>query len=245
MALVAKAREECEFVVVSIFVNPLQFGAHEDLDKYPRTLAADIELCRKAGVNAVFHPGVTEMYPQGQRETTKVVPPVDLTERLCGLFRPGHFTGVATVVCKLLSQVEPEKAYFGEKDFQQLAIVKRMVADLDLPVAIVGVPTVREGDGLALSSRNVYLDKEQRPLAPRIYETLCWIRESVRGSGMTISEALELGKSKLASISGVTVQYLEACDPDTLQPVDNRQAPIQLIVAAKFGDVRLIDNLKI
>lgn len=243
MALVRRAAEQCQNVIVSIFVNPLQFGANEDLDKYPRTLEADIELCKQAGVQAVFHPGVAEMYPQGRVGTTTVLPPADLIERLCGLFRPGHFVGVATVVTKLFSQVQPELAFFGEKDFQQLAVIRRMVEDLNLPVGIVGVQTVRESDGLALSSRNVYLSPEQRRLAPTLYQTLCFVRDQVRTHNAPVSQSLGEGKQRISALPGVTLQYLESCDPETLRPVTTGDVPIVILVAAKFGEVRLIDNL--
>ncbi len=243
IALVRRAVAECQNVIVSIFVNPLQFGPHEDLDRYPRTLEADIELCRQAGATAVFHPDVKEMYRHGQEEVTIVTPPEDLINRLCGLFRPGHFAGVATVVAKLFCQVQPDVAYFGQKDYQQLVVVKKMVGDLDLPVRIVGVTTVRESDGLALSSRNTYLSAEQRQLAPQLYKILCSVRDAMRIRRTPVTSALKDGRNAIQALPGVSLQYLEACHPETLQPIGSPSDPAIILVAAKVGDVRLIDNL--
>ncbi len=245
MTLVKQALAECQNVIVSVFVNPLQFGPAEDLAKYPRTLQSDIDLCRNAGVHAVFHPSDSEMYPQGREGNTVIVPPADLTERLCGSFRPGHFVGVATVVAKLFSLVQPDAAYFGEKDFQQLAVIKRMVSDLNTAVDVVGVPTVREPDGLALSSRNVYLTAEQRKQAPILFQTLCQVRDRAKAGERSMSEVLEEGREAISNLSGVKLQYLEACCPDTLFPVNSADGPFVVLVAAKFGEVRLIDNLPV
>ena len=167
--LLQQARDECARVVVSIFVNPLQFDRKDGLERYPRTLESDADACARIGVDALFLPAVDEMYPT---TPTCTVDPGDLATHLCGAYRPGHFRGVATVVLKLLNIVAADRAYFGEKDAQQLAIVRRMVADFDVPVTIVGVPTVREADGLALSSRNVRLNARERTLAPRLYQAL-------------------------------------------------------------------------
>lgn len=241
MSLVSSAISQCRNVIVSIFVNPLQFGPAEDLDAYPRTLEADIDLCRQAGVTAIFQPSVAEMYPHGRDNSTVVVPPRELTERLCGIFRPGHFTGVATVVTRLFSMVQPDVAYFGEKDYQQLVVIKRLVADLALPLKIEGMPIVREKDGLALSSRNAYLSPEQRRLAPVLHETLSFLRDQVQSGVMSVSQALEEGKRRIESSPGFFVQYLESCDPVTLKPVSS--APMVMLTAAKVGGVRLIDNI--
>lgn len=243
MTLIRKARQECEKVIVSIFVNPIQFAPNEDLSKYPRTFEQDLALCSEAGVDVIYHPSVEEMYPRGQDELTKIIPPESIINRLCGLFRPGHFVGVATVVGKLLNMVEPDISYFGEKDFQQLAVVKRMVQDLDMPVKIVGVPTVRDRDGLALSSRNVYLSKELRELAPILNKILCEILEQSLSGKTRLVDALEKGRRELAALPAVTVQYLEACDADSLEALTEARAPMVVLVAAKFGDVRLIDNV--
>ena len=240
--LIKEARSQCRHVVVSIFVNPLQFGPTEDFGKYPRTFPADERLCRSLGVDAILHPGVEEVYPRPLAELTKIVPPSQLIERLCGLFRPGHFEGVATVVMKLLGMVEPSVAYFGEKDFQQLAVIKRMVADLDFPVSIVGVPTVREVDGLALSSRNVYLTPQQRSAAPSLYRALKLVADESLSGKQPLAQVLEQARSQISSLDGVTLQYLEACDPDSLMPLTEARRPMVVLVAAKFGTVRLIDN---
>ncbi len=242
MALVQAARKTCDHVVVSIFVNPLQFGPNEDFAKYPRVLEQDLALCEKFGVSAVFHPTVDVIYPNGQSGITTVHPPAELIAGLCGAFRPGHFVGVATVVNNLLNIVRPDYAFFGEKDYQQLQVIKHMVADLNMQVQIVGVPIVRESDGLALSSRNVYLSGKQRELAPQIYGALTAVKYLIHG-GATISDAVAHGKSLLSALDGVTVQYLECCDPFTLQSVSDPKAPSIVLVAAKYGDVRLIDNL--
>lgn len=244
MALVEAARKTCDHVVVSIFVNPLQFGPNEDYGKYPRVFEQDLKLCEKFGVSAVFHPSVDVMYPNGQIGITTVQPPAQLIAGLCGAFRPGHFVGVATVVNNLLNIVRPDCAFFGEKDYQQLQVIKHMVADLNMHVQIVGVPIVRENDGLALSSRNVYLSQEQRELAPQIYSALTATKNLIR-NGSTVEDALSHGKAILTALNGVAVQYFECCDPQTLQPVTDPAAPCIVLVAAKYGDVRLIDNLVI
>jgi pantoate ligase/cytidylate kinase len=242
MTLVRKAREDCGYVVVSLFVNPIQFGPNEDFGKYPRPFEADLKACTNAGVDAIFHPGIELMYPAGQDNTTKVVPPAALISGLCGAFRPGHFEGVATVVAKLFNLIQPEFAYFGQKDYQQLQVIKKMVADLDMSVNVVPVPIVRESDGLALSSRNVYLTPEQRKLAPVLYSTLKEVSEHAK-QGTGLSAALKIGKEKISALPGVTLQYLEACDPTTLVPLHQARVPMVILVAAKYGDVRLIDNL--
>jgi pantoate--beta-alanine ligase len=242
MTLVRAAKKTCDHVVVSIFVNPLQFGPNEDFAKYPRVFEQDLALCEKFGVSAVFHPGVDDMYPNGQGGITTVQPPPDLIAGLCGAFRPGHFVGVATVVNKLLNIVRPDFAFFGEKDYQQLQVIKHMVGDLNMPVQIVGVPTVRESDGLALSSRNAYLSETQRGLAPKIYGALNATKDAIH-NGASVSDALSKGKALLTALDGVIVQYFECCDPFTLQPVTDPTAPSIVLVAAKYGDVRLIDNL--
>lgn len=243
MTLIRKARQECEKLAVSIFVNPMQFGPREDFSKYPRTFDRDRDLCQEAGVDVIFSPSADIIYPGGVEEHTKVVPPEFLAGCLEGFFRPGFFTGVATVVNKLFNIIRPNAAYFGEKDFQQLQVIKRMVADFNMPVTIHGVPTVREPDGLALSSRNVYLNEEQRKLAPMLYKTLCDVRDSARGGATSLNEALYNARANLSSQPDVTLQYLEARDPNSFQPKQELEPPAVILVAAKIGDVRLIDNL--
>jgi len=245
ITLIRQAKAQADIVVVSIFVNPLQFAPHEDYSKYPRTFERDLSLCEREGVDAIFHPSVDELYgTPSQQTTTTVVPPPSLTETMEGKFRPGFFTGVATVVCKLFTAVRPDTAFFGEKDYQQLQVVKRMVADLNMPIAIAAVPTVREGDGLALSSRNVYLNPEQRALAPLLQKTLVQIRDAI-SAGTTVNAALAEGRNKLNNTTGITLQYLEICDGNTLEPLNSPRKPMVVLLAAKLGDVRLIDNIVI
>jgi pantoate--beta-alanine ligase len=243
MSLVGAARQQyagvTPFVVVSIFVNPTQFGPREDFSKYPRTLETDTARCEEAGVDLVFAPAVEEMYPEGFGTTVHIA---GVTERLEGEFRPGHFDGVATVVCKLLGIVAPDRAYFGQKDYQQLAVVRRMVADLNLPVEVIGCPTVREADGLALSSRNRYLSAEERAAAPALHRALQVGAEALR-AGESGATAAARAKDSLASEPRFRVQYLETVDPDTLAPHPQAGLPAVLVAAAYLGETRLIDNL--
>lgn len=247
MSLVHKARQECDFVVVSIFVNPLQFGVNEDLSKYPRPFEKDLDFCRNAGVDLVFHPSVQEMYADesmsaGDNQTT-VIPPQSLISTLCGVFRPGHFVGVATVVLKLFNMVQADIAYFGEKDYQQLMVIRRMVDDLNVPIKIVGVPTARDNDGLALSSRNIYLNSDQRKLAPILHQVLCQVGDDLLKHNMSVEVALARGKKRLAEIPESELQYLEVCHADTLETLTTAKLPMVILVACKLGTVRLIDNI--
>jgi pantoate--beta-alanine ligase len=224
-------------VAVSIFVNPLQFGPNEDLARYPRRLEADLQTCRDEGVELVFAPGVDDMYPPG---ATTTVDPGPLGDELEGGVRPGHFAGVLTVVAKLFHIVGPDLAFFGEKDYQQLVLVKRMVRDLDFPLDVVGVPTVREPDGLALSSRNAYLSPEQRPLATALHRALtAGAGVSARGPEAVLTAAREV----LAAAPSVAVDYLELRDPDLGR--DPRAGRARLLVAARLGPTRLIDNVPV
>jgi pantoate--beta-alanine ligase len=222
---------------VSIFVNPLQFGPGEDLERYPRPLEADLQACREEGVELVFLPGVADMYPEGA-DTTVV--PGPLGDRLEGAVRPGHFAGVLTVVAKLFHIVAPDLAFFGEKDYQQLILVKKMVRDLDFPVSVVGVPTVREPDGLAISSRNAYLTPEERRRAPVLQRALAaGAATSARGP----QAVLDAARAVLADEPALQVEYLELTDPD-LGP--NPQAGrARLLAAARIGGTRLIDNVPV
>ncbi len=241
IALVEKAGQHADFVVVSIFVNPLQFGSNEDLAKYPRTLAADQEKLVAAGCHLLFHPDVKEMYPHGQDSQTRVSVP-GVSEGLCGESRPGHFEGVATVVSKLFNMVQPDLAIFGEKDFQQLAVIRRLVRDLNMPIHIIGEPTVRADDGLALSSRNGYLDAQQRAQAPLLYHTLTQMAEAIRGGERTYAKLIAQAKSTLEN-TGLQLDYLEIRDSSDLCPasIDTRQ--LVILIAAFLGKTRLIDNL--
>lgn len=241
VALVARAREEVGSsgaVVVSVFVNPTQFAPGEDLDRYPRTLEADLEACAAAGADVVFTPSVEEMYPAGLAEGTVTVDPGPLGSILEGAIRPTHFRGVLTVVAKLFGLVRPDVAVFGQKDYQQLALITRMAADLCQGVEVIGAPTVREPDGLALSSRNRYLDPEQRTAATVLSRALFAAREdAVRGPGAALGAA----RAVLRTAVGVDLDYLEITAPD-LGPVPV-SGEARLLIAARLGSTRLIDNV--
>lgn len=243
--LIHTAKQHADLVVASIFVNPLQFGPSEDLDSYPRTLAADQDKLQEAGCALLFAPGVADMYPHGQSAQTLVSVP-GVSEGLCGDSRPGHFTGVATVVCKLFNMVQPDVAVFGQKDFQQLAVIRRMVRDLEIPVQIIGEPTVRATDGLALSSRNGYLNEAERALAPVLYRTLQQIAQGLQ-SGQRDYAALCSGGIQALQAAGLRPDYLEIRDALSLVPASEApDSPSLVILAAAFlGKTRLIDNLTI
>jgi len=241
-SLIARAHQECATVVVSIFVNPIQFDRPEDLERYPRSLEADVALCRSLGVDLVFAPSVSEMYPKPLECSVDVG---RLADHLCGRFRPGHFKGVATVVLKLLDIVCPDLAYFGQKDAQQLAIVKRLVADFNVPVRIVGVPTVREPDGLALSSRNQRLDTRERALAPALYRALQRVQRDI-DAGVTDPGTLkQAGLREIPEDPALKLEYLEIVDPDDFQPIDRIRGPVVAAGALWVGTTRLIDNVTI
>ncbi|OLS62468.1 pantoate--beta-alanine ligase [Pseudomonas putida] len=240
-ALVTKAAQRADFVVASIFVNPLQFGPSEDLDKYPRTLAADQEKLLEAGCNLLFAPTVEEMYPDGMGVQTRVSVP-QLSEGLCGASRPGHFEGVATVVSKLFNMVQPDIAVFGQKDFQQLAVIRAMVRDLNMPIQIIGEPTVRAEDGLALSSRNGYLDAEQRATAPVVYRTLSTLADGIRQGRRDFPALIAEGQQTLVA-AGLKPDYLEVRQALNLRPALDTDRDLVILVAAYLGPTRLIDNL--
>jgi pantoate--beta-alanine ligase len=230
-----------DFVVASIFVNPLQFGAGEDLDKYPRTLTADQEKLLQAGCHLLFAPSVEEMYPDGMAGQTRVSVP-QLSEGLCGASRPGHFEGVATVVSKLFNMVQPDLAIFGQKDFQQLAVIKSLVHDLNMPIQIIGEPTVRAADGLALSSRNGFLSEEQRAVAPVVYRTLSEIAEAIK-HGDRDYPALIRAQLQQLEAAGLRPDYLEIRQAQNLRPASPEDRDVVILVAAFLGTTRLIDNL--
>jgi len=250
--LIALARSKCDRVVVSIFVNPLQFDRVDDLAQYPRTLADDLALCESLGVDDVFLPAASEMYPSPPRCTVEVA---ELGDHLCGRYRPGHFRGVATVVLKLFEIVRPDIAYFGEKDAQQLAIVRRLVTDFNLPVAIVGVPTVREPDGLATSSRNRRLDPCERKLAITLFRALSAAADAIR-AGET--DAAEVKRRAMATVPpspdgygaaspagpALRIEYLEVVNSDTMQPVVQIDGTVVVAGALWVGSTRLIDNIR-
>lgn len=238
--LIEQARRECGFVVVTIFVNPLQFDREDDLLRYPRTLAADLEKCGRAGADVVFAPESSEVYPQPPLCTVEVR---RLADHLCGRHRPGHFQGVATVVLKLLQIVQPDRAYFGEKDAQQLAIIRRLVADLNVPVTIVGVPTVREPDGLALSSRNRLLSSEERTLAPSLHAALLDAETQIASGARDSGAILSAAASRVPSDASLQLEYLEIVDAAELQPVSLVSGPVLVAGALWVGSTRLIDNV--
>jgi pantoate--beta-alanine ligase len=240
LALVKQARAEDSAVIVSIYVNPTQFGPREDFASYPRNRDRDLKLLRKAGVDIVFVPSDDEMYPA---EFSSWVDVEKLTERLEGASRPGHFRGVATVVAKLLNIVRPSRAYFGQKDAQQVAVIKRMVTDLDMGIEVVVVPTLREGDGLAMSSRNIYLNPEERQAATVLFRALTLARQ-LRQDGEKDAENIRrqmvslLRKEPLAAID-----YVSIADADTLQELDMIEGPVLASLAVRIGRTRLIDNM--
>jgi pantoate--beta-alanine ligase len=240
-ALITKAAQRADFVVATIFVNPLQFGPNEDLATYPRTLAADQEKLLQAGCHLLFTPSVEEMYPHGMNDQTIVSVPV-LSEGLCGASRPGHFDGVATVVSKLFNMVQPDLAVFGEKDFQQLTVIRALVRDLNMPIQIIGEPTVRDSDGLALSSRNGYLTPEQRAIAPALYQVVTRIGAAIRGGDRDFAQLLETGKRDLAA-KGLRPDYLEVREAAQLRPATAADTDLVILAAAFLGTTRLIDNL--
>lgn len=241
--LVRKARTLCDVVVVSIFVNPLQFGANEDLDAYPRTLAADKEKLFSEGVQILYAPDVSDIYPHGMAAQTQVHVP-DLGDTLCGRNRPGHFDGVTTVVSKLFNIVQPDVAIFGEKDFQQLSIVKRMVTDLCVPVEVIGVTTHRDEDGLALSSRNGYLSPDQRRIAPVLHQTLNSCREAIACGFDNFLQLESHARMKLLQ-AGFEPDYFEIRDARSLQAVTESTEEIAILAAARLGNTRLIDNVRL
>jgi pantoate--beta-alanine ligase len=238
VALMSQARQVCESVLVTIFVNPMQFGANEDLAVYPRTLEDDLVLCEKAGVDVVWAPDVADVYPAGRPQVR--VEPGPLGSELEGMVRPTHFAGVLTVVAKFLNLTRPAVAFFGEKDYQQLALITRMAADLELGVGIAGVPTVREPDGLALSSRNVYLSPDERRQAVVLPRALFAGRGAATGGADAV---LAAARQELAGVPAVRIDYLELRAAD-LGPVPAR-GPARLLIAARVGSTRLIDNVAV
>lgn len=241
VSLVQIAAQRADFVVASIFVNPLQFGAGEDLDKYPRTLAADQEKLLAAGCHLLFHPDVAEIYPHGMGDQTRVSVP-GVSEGLCGASRPGHFEGVATVVTKLFNMVQPDLAVFGEKDYQQLAVIRALVQDLNMPIQIIGAPTQRAEDGLALSSRNGYLSAEQRDAAPALYQGLQAIAEELRRGARDYSRLVDAAQEQQRK-AGFVPDYLEIRNAVNLRPAQLDDRQLVILTAAQLGGTRLIDNL--
>ena len=241
--LVQTAKSQCDVVVTSIFVNPTQFGANEDFGSYPRTLEADCQLLTAANCDVVFAPSASEMYANGTSQST-VVTVAGLSEQLCGEHRAGHFAGVATVVSKLFNIVQPDSAFFGEKDFQQLAVIRRFTEELAFPITIVGVPTERAEDGLALSSRNGYLTAEERAQAPAIYQILTQLRQAILNGQREytmLCDATVLHLQKL----GLDPDYVSIMRSQDLQPATAADTQLVILVAAKLGKTRLIDNITV
>src|ERR1041385_2786509 len=238
--LIRTARKAADIVVVSIFVNPLQFGPNEDYAKYPRALPKDLEMCEWAGVDLVFAPPLEEMYPLPQLTFVEVT---RISDHLCGASRPGHFRGVATVVLKLFNIVQPDGAWFGEKGIQQLAVIRRMVTDLNLPIEIIGVPTVRESDGLAVSSRNQYLSPAGRQAAPVLYRALREASSVFRSGERDARKIREAAMVVLSKEPMEPAEHLEIVDPIEMQPVSEVSIPVRIAGAVRIGPTRLIDNV--
>ncbi|HLO75516.1 MAG TPA: pantoate--beta-alanine ligase [Magnetospirillum sp.] len=239
LTLVRAALERADRVVTSVFVNPTQFGPNEDLSRYPRQEAKDAELLDGAGCHLLFAPRVEEMYPEGFATTITVK---GVSEPLEGAFRPGHFDGVATVVAKLLLQCLPDFALFGEKDWQQLAVIRRLARDLNLPAEIVGVPTVREADGLALSSRNAYLSPEHRAVAPALHRALQMVADGLK-QGTTPEELCHRAAADVLAAGFANVDYIEVRDAETMGAISGLTRPVRILAAARLGTTRLIDNI--
>lgn len=239
LALMQEAKKNCDLVVVSIFVNPLQFGPREDLDRYPRDFERDVHMAEEVGVDVMFSPSAEEMYPTGFSTRVELG---ELTQCLCGRSRPGHFQGVATVVAKLFNIVSPDKAFFGQKDAQQVLVIKRMVEDLNMPVKIVVVPTVREEDGLAMSSRNVYLEPHKRQAARCLRRSLEVVEQEVMDGERDASRLQEMARKIIAEEPLADIDYVEIRSLPELKPVTGLDCPALLAVAVRFGKTRLIDN---
>jgi pantoate--beta-alanine ligase len=240
LSLIKQARSEADLVVVSIFLNPTQFGLGEDLNNYPKQEQQDVEICRKAGVDAVFLPSAEQIYPEGHRTVVKVE---GLSEKMCGADRPVHFAGVCTVVAKLFNIVQPDLAYFGQKDAQQALIIKRMVQDLDMPTRIQVCPTVREEDGLAMSSRNAYLTERQRNQAVCLYQALQEGRGLICGGERDPAKVIKAMKGVITRAGPSEIDYVVAVDPQNLEPATQESPAWLLAVAVRIGGARLIDNI--
>lgn len=241
--LVEQAKQHADIVVVSIFVNPLQFGPDEDLEAYPRTMEQDKAALEKLGVDLLFTPNSQDIYSRGLEKQTFVEVP-GLSYMICGASRPGHFRGVATIVCKLFNMVQPNMAFFGEKDFQQLQVIKAMVTDLSMNLQIFGVPTVREADGLAMSSRNHYLKEQERAIAPKLYQCLQTLQNAVEGGRRDFSLLISHSRQQLNE-AGFKVDYIEIRSIDTLLSPGHEETELVILAAAFLGKTRLIDNIQV
>ena len=244
LRLVRVAQQHTDHVVVSIYVNPMQFNEKDDFTNYPRTLERDVQKLEQLGVDLVFTPDDKSMYPQGFEKSTFVEVPSWLASQLEGAHRAGHFRGVATIVTKLFNIVQPDVAVFGEKDFQQLLVIKQLVCDLNLPIEIMGEPTVREGDGLALSSRNQHLTNKERQSASGLYEVLSDVRERILLQNMTLSDLEQAAIMQLEKL-GFEPDYVAIRHSETLQEPENPTVPLVILAAARLGKTRLIDNLRV
>jgi pantoate--beta-alanine ligase len=243
LSLIDAARKDCGWVVVSIFVNAAQFGPREDFAQYPRPISEDLEKCRGSGVDLVFQPGTETMYASGCDTTVQVNA---VSAHLCGRQRPGHFAGVSLIVTKLLNIVQPDRAYFGQKDAQQLAVIRRLAGDLNMPVEIIGCPTVREPDGLALSSRNAYLNQRERGQATALYRSLLAIRDAVEGGSRDSAALVRAARDLIEQSGPCEIDYVELVDPESIQPLSClKEGSVLAAVAVRFGECRLIDNLLI
>jgi pantoate--beta-alanine ligase len=243
LKLVKEAKKHADIVVVSIFVNPLQFGAEEDLDAYPRTIEDDKNALNELGVNLLFMPKADDIYSRGLEQQTFVEVP-GLSYMICGASRPGHFRGVATIVCKLFNMVQPNNAFFGEKDFQQLQVIKAMVTDLSMNLSIHGVPTERESDGLAMSSRNNYLNTEQRAIAPALYKTIQAMKSDIQSGRRDFSVLCSAYKTELAK-SGIKPDYIDIRSSVSLLQPSHEDTELVILAAGFLGKTRLIDNIQV
>lgn len=239
LSLIDEGKRRCDVVVVSIYVNPTQFAANEDLSKYPRDLDGDLEKCRNRGTDAVFFPSNEMMYGQNYHTYVTVG---DITSKLCGASRPTHFRGVATVVAKLFNIVEPDVAVLGEKDFQQLSVIRRMVADLNMPIEIVGAPIVRESDGLAMSSRNAYLSREEREAATSLHRSLNAAESMISAGELSVGSLIARVSETITSAGLARIDYVKFVDPETFEDLKEFRRPALLALAVFFGKTRLIDN---
>jgi pantoate--beta-alanine ligase len=240
LSLIRAARERCGYLAVTIFVNPTQFGPGEDLHQYPRPLSADLAACERAGVDLTFTPKIETMYPEGCQTTVQVA---GVTEGLCGAFRPGHFEGVATVVTKLFNAVPADLAFFGEKDYQQLVMIRQMVRDLLIPIEIVPCPTVREPDGLAMSSRNAYLSAHERKLATSLSRALFAAIDRIKTGERHTGNITDAIREEILAAGPTEIEYVDIVDPDTLATLDVIDGPARICLAARIGSCRLIDNV--
>jgi pantoate--beta-alanine ligase len=240
LSLMQEAKKRCHVVVVSLYVNPLQFGPKEDLSEYPRDFDRDCAMARSVGVDAIFAPGNDQMYPDGYSSFVEVT---GITDKLCGLSRPGHFRGVTTVVAKLFNIVRPDQAFFGQKDAQQAMVIQKMVRDLFMDLKVVILPIVREADGLAMSSRNVYLNEQQRHAAPVLYRSLCAFRDAVAGGEKNVQELHRGIKEMILSTPGAQIDYVEILSVPDLESLNTIRGKCMAALAVRFGKTRLIDNM--